>query len=466
MNLRVFNVYYPVRNIAFFLIEGFLIFSILLVASIVRDYFFVADPFWFWKVLPKILVVTIVCILSLYYHDLYNFDHIFQERSKKVLFIKSLKTLGVASLALAFIYIIFPGWILSKTVVMLSMLLIISLVLSMRLLYSWALRANKLTEKVLILGANDFASNIIDEIETKPYKGFKTVGILQGPQCFNPPINDIPVLGEVNDVFEVSRKIPCNRIVVSLIDQRGALPLTQLMELKLNGKKINDGVEFYEHLTGKILLERLRPSYFIFSDGFKINKTRQWVKRSLDFFCAMLGTMLFLPLSILIAFVIKLESKGPIIYRQTRVGKGGKLFILYKFRSMYVTAETGKPVWASLNDTRVTRVGRVIRKLSLDEIPQMINVLKGDMSFVGPRPERPFFVEQLSERIPYYVQRHAVAPGMTGWAQIKFRYGASEDDALEKLRYDLYYIKNMSPLLDCTIIFETTKRVLLRKGAR
>jgi FlaA1/EpsC-like NDP-sugar epimerase len=236
MNLRVFNVYYPVRNIAFFLIEGFLIFSILLVASIVRDYFFVADPFWFWKVLPKILVVTIVCILSLYYHDLYNFDHIFQERSKKVLFIKSLKTLGVASLALAFIYIIFPGWILSKTVVMLSMLLIISLVLSMRLLYSWALRANKLTEKVLILGANDFASNIIDEIETKPYKGFKTVGILQGPQCFNPPINDIPVLGEVNDVFEVSRKIPCNRIVVSLIDQRGALPLTQLMELKLNGK--------------------------------------------------------------------------------------------------------------------------------------------------------------------------------------------------------------------------------------
>ena len=465
MNLRMFNIYYPVRNVALFLIEGSLIFFILLIASILRDYFFVADPFMFWKVLPKILIITIVCILSLYYHDLYNFDNICQEKRVEIIVIRSLQTLGVATLTLAIIYIVFPKWILSKAVVMLSMLFILSLVLVMRILYYRGLQDNKMTEKVLILGANNFALNIIGEIEAKPYKGFKTIGILDGSQLFDRS-NGIPVLGNIKDVLQVTQKIPYDRIVVSLIDQRGVLPLEQLMELKLKGKRINDGVEFYEHLTGKILLERMRPSYFIFSDGFKISKTRQWTKRTIDIFCAILGFILFLPISVLIAIAIKIDSKGPIIYRQTRVGKGGNHFNLYKFRSMVLKAETDKPLWAVENDTRVTWAGRVIRKLSFDEIPQMINVLKGDMSFVGPRPERPFFVEQLSERIPHYIQRYAVTPGMTGWAQIKFRYGASEDDALEKLRYDLYNIKNMSPLLDCTIIFETTKRVIMKKGER
>jgi sugar transferase (PEP-CTERM system associated) len=461
MNLRVFNIYYPVRNIAFFLIEIFLIFFATLIASIVKLCVLQGRSFSLWEMFPKILLVTIVCVLSLYYHDFYNFDNLSQERRMKVLVLRALQTVGVASLALAFIYAIFPSWIVAKTVVMLSMLLVISLVLSMRLLYYWALQENKLTERVLVLGANDFALNIIHEMETKPYKGFKVIGILKDRQCSDFSINGIPILGEVNDVLEVTKKIPCDRIVVSMIDQRKKLPLLRLMELKISGKKINDGVEFYEHLTGKIMVGRLRPSYFIFSNGFKINKTRQLIKRSVDIVCSLLGLTLSLPISMLTAIAIKLDTKGPVIYRQERVGQGGKLFILYKFRSMQVDAEKDKPVWAGIDDTRVTRVGRFIRKMRFDEILQMFNVLKGDMSFVGPRPERTYFVDQLKEKIPYYIQRHAVKPGITGWAQIKYRYGASTEDALEKLNYDLYYAKNMSPLLDLNIIFETTKNFLL-----
>lgn len=461
MNLRVFNIYYPVRNIAFFLIELFLIFLIILFASIVKNYFFDTDPFWFWKVAPKILVVTIVCVLSLYYHDFYNFDYIYQERLTRGLFIRSLQTLGVASLGLVFIYAIFPGWILSKTVVLVSILFVISMVLFMRYVYYWALHGNKLMERVLVLGTNDFALNIIDEIKNKPYKGFKVIGLLRDQQSTDFSFNGIPVLGEISDVLEVTKKIPSDRIVVSMMDQRGKLPLPRLLELKLNGKKIDDGVAFYEHLTGKIMVERLRPSYFVFSDGFKISKTRQWAKRCIDIVCSLLGLTLSLPILILTAIAIKLDTTGPVLYRQERVGQGGKTFTLYKFRSMKINAEKDKPVWAGIDDKRITPIGRFIRKMRFDEIPQMFNVLKGDMSFVGPRPERTFFVEKLKEKVPYYIQRHAVKPGITGWAQIRFRYGASMEDALEKLKYDLYYIKNMSPLLDLTIIFETTKTFLV-----
>jgi sugar transferase (PEP-CTERM system associated) len=461
MNLRVFNIYYPIRNIVFFLIETFLIFFAILVASIVKLCLLQGRPFSLWEMLPKILLITIVCILSLYYHGFYNFDNLSQKKMRKALVIRVLQTVGVASLALALIYLVFPDLIVAKTVVMISMLFVISLVLFMRFLYSWALQENKLTERVLVLGANDFALNIIDEIKNKPYKGFKVIGILKDQQFSDFSFNGIPVLGEISDVLEVTKKIPGDRIVVSMIDQRGNLPLHRLLELKLNGKKIDDGVAFYEHLTGKIMVERLRPSYFIFSDGFKTSKTRQWVKRSADIFCSLLGLMLFLPILVLIAIAIKFDTRGPILYKQERVGQRGKLFTLYKFRSMHVDAEKDKPVWAGIDDTRVTRIGRFIRKMRFDEFPQMFNVLKGDMSFVGPRPERSYFVDQLKEKIPYYIQRHAVKPGITGWAQIKFRYGASAEDALEKLKYDLYYVKNMSPLLDLTIIFETTKAFLM-----
>ena len=284
MNLRVFNIYYPIRNIALFLIEISLIFFAILTASIVKLCFVQGLSFPLWEMLPKILLITIVCILSLYYHDFYNFDNLSKKIRARVLVRKALQTVGVASLALALIYLVFPDLIVAKTVVMVSMLLVISLVLFMRFLYAWALQENKLTERVLVLGTNKFALTIINEITNKPYKGFKAVGILKDQQFSDFSFNGIPVLGEISDVLEVTKKIHSDRIVVSIMDQRGNLPLPRLLELKLNGKKIHDGVAFYEQLTGKIMVERLRPSYFIFSEGFKINKTRQWVKRSADIF--------------------------------------------------------------------------------------------------------------------------------------------------------------------------------------
>jgi exopolysaccharide biosynthesis polyprenyl glycosylphosphotransferase len=229
---------------------------------------------------------------------------------------------------------------------------------------------------------------------------------------------------------------------------------------------VDDGITFTEQLAGKLSVENLYPSSLIFSNGFKGSAIFKNIKRYTDIAVSMLSLAIFLPVSLLIAIAIKLDSTGPIFYKQERVGEDGKIFNLFKFRSMRVDAEENGPVWAMVDDHRVTRVGRIIRKLRLDEIPQMINVIKGEMSFVGPRPERPFFVEKLKDEIPFYYHRHSIKPGITGWAQLYCSYGASKEDALEKLKYDLYYIKNMSPLMDFTIVLETIKVVLFGKGAR
>jgi sugar transferase (PEP-CTERM system associated) len=240
----------------------------------------------------------------------------------------------------------------------------------------------------------------------------------------------------------------------------------QLLSCRLKGINVVDGVSFTEHIAGKISVEDLRPSSLVFSSTFKGSIIYKKIKRCLDVFLSMIGLFLFSPGLLLTALFIKLDSKGPVFYRQERVGEDGASFQLLKFRSMRVNAEENGPVWALLNDDRVTRVGRYIRKLRLDEIPQMINILRGEMSFVGPRPERPFFVKRLECEIPYYPYRHSVKPGITGWAQIYYPYGASKEDAQEKLKFDLYYIKHMSLLLDLTVILETIKIVLWGRGAR
>jgi exopolysaccharide biosynthesis polyprenyl glycosylphosphotransferase len=234
----------------------------------------------------------------------------------------------------------------------------------------------------------------------------------------------------------------------------------------MRGIAVEEGIEFYEHLTGRLQVESIRPSFLIFSDGFKKSKLTMWMKEVIEFTLSLIGLILLFPLIIIISILIKIDSHGPVFYRQERAGERGKIFKLLKFRSMVENAETHGPVWAQQDDKRVTRVGRWIRKSRFDEVPQLFNVLKGDVSFVGPRPERLYFVEQLRKEIPFYDQRLSVKPGVTGWAQIKYPYGASKEDAVEKLKYDLYYIKNLSPLFDLLIIFETIKVVLFRKGAR
>jgi len=243
--------------------------------------------------------------------------------------------------------------------------------------------------------------------------------------------------------------------------------MDQLLEMKLDGVTFDHLASVYEEYTGKIAVENLRPSWLIFSHGFAKSRWLSAGKRALDLLAAGLGLLLAAPLMAIVAIAIRLSSAGPVLYHQQRVGLQGRIFTVHKFRSMRQDAEEGTgPVWASKNgDPRVTRLGRFLRRSRIDELPQLWNVLKGDMSFVGPRPERPEFVTSLTQEIPYYGQRHVVRPGVTGWAQVRYTYGASKEDALEKLQYDLFYIKNMSLALDLYVILETVKTVILRKGA-
>ena len=274
------------------------------------------------------------------------------------------------------------------------------------------------------------------------------------------------IIGDYTEICSIARAGGVDRIIVALDERRGRFPLEELLSCRLKGIRVEDGVAFTEELAGKLSVENLHPSFLIFSDGFKRSAVFKQAKRAVDILASVLGLILFFPVSLIITLAIKLDSKGPILYRQERVGEDGRIFHLLKFRSMRADAEENGPVWARIDDQRITRVGRMIRKLRLDEVPQIINVLKGEMSFVGPRPERPFFVEQLVKEIRYYSQRHVIRPGITGWAQICYPYGASKQDALEKLKYDLYYIKHMSLLFDLTICFETVKIALFGKGAR
>ena len=274
------------------------------------------------------------------------------------------------------------------------------------------------------------------------------------------------ILGDYNDIPALCKKGHVDRIIVALDERRGKFPVEQLLLCRLKGIRVDDGMAFTEELAGKLSVENLRPSSLIFSDGFKRSIIFKRIKRGFDVVLSIVGLAVTMPLNVLVSAAIKVDSSGPVLYKQERVGKDGNIFRLLKFRSMSQDAEPNGPVWADVSDDRATRVGKVIRKLRLDEIPQMVNVLRGEMSFVGPRPERPFFVEQLRKELPYYFQRHTVKPGITGWAQIKYPYGASKEDALEKLKYDYYYIKHMSLIFDLTVIMETIKTVLLGRGAR
>lgn len=257
------------------------------------------------------------------------------------------------------------------------------------------------------------------------------------------------------------------KVVVSLTQRRGVFPLQDMLSCKVSGVEVVDAPTFYEQVTGKLLLENITPSWFIFSSGFRINNLVRMIKRMIDMCVAGLGLLLVLPLLPIVALLIKLDSPGPVFFRQTRVGQGDREFTLIKFRTMRQDAESGTgAVWAEHDDPRVTRLGRFLRKSRIDEIPQLLNVLQGDMSLVGPRPERPEFVARLKEQVPYYSERHHVKPGVTGWAQVCYPYGASVEDAIEKLRYDLYYVKNLSLLFDIRILLRTISVILFREGSR
>ena len=257
-----------------------------------------------------------------------------------------------------------------------------------------------------------------------------------------------------------------DRVIVAMEDRRGELPLRELLKLRFNGVAIEEAGTLLERLTGKLYLDGLRPSSFIYSEGFKVKPSQQIARRLVSTLTATTGLLLFLPFFPIVVLLVRLSSPGPIFFRQTRVGLGGHNFTVYKFRTMRTDAEVSGAKWATKDDPRVTRVGMFMRKTRLDEVPQLWNVLRGDMGFVGPRPERPEFVPWLSEQIPYFDLRHMIRPGLTGWAQVRYGYGATLAESREKLEYDLYYIKHMSLGLDLLIMFETVKTIIRRHGAQ
>lgn len=266
-------------------------------------------------------------------------------------------------------------------------------------------------------------------------------------------------------ILERAKRVNANKVVVSLTERRGAFPLQEVLSCKLSGMEVLDAPEFYERVNKKLMLENITPSWFIFAKGFKIMGLRRFVKRMLDVVLAAVGVLILAPFLPLVALAIKLDSPGPILFKQVRVGKGDDNFVIYKFRSMRADAEKESgAVWAKKNDNRITRLGAFLRKSRIDEIPQLFNVIKGDMSLVGPRPERPEFVKDLKKIIPYYSERHFVKPGITGWAQVRYPYGSSVEDAIEKLRYDLYYIKNYTLFFDFRIMVDTVSVMANKLG--
>jgi sugar transferase (PEP-CTERM system associated) len=379
------------------------------------------------------------------------------------------QALASASFILAAVYFWFPTLIIGRGVFIIAAFLVIALVIGWRLSFEWLSGQVGPRERLLIIGTSPAALTLARELFERRFElGVDIVGFADpDPTRVGTPVINPGVIGSIEDIPSIVRARSVDRVVVSLGDSRGKLPMEKLLEMKLDGVSFDHLASVYEEYTGKIAVENLRPSWLIFSSGFRKSRLLSTSKRLFDLVASAIGLVLALPLMALVAIAVKLSSPGPVFYHQSRVGLQGRIFTVHKFRSMRQDAEakTG-PVWAAkAGDSRVTPLGRLLRRTRLDELPQLWNVLKGDMSLVGPRPERPEFVGELTRRIPFYGQRHVVRPGLTGWAQVRYTYGASEEDALQKLQYDLFYIKHMSLGLDLFVIFDTIKTVILRKGA-
>ena len=424
------------------------------------------------KTVYTVCAFILIILFSSHLMEAYEFS---RNTKKREVLVNILFGTFTSFFLLSVVYYLDPEIILGRGVLAISLFIFALLQFAWHALYLVGNSLSRFSERVLILGTGDLAVQM-GELITSGRSNFVLAGYTacQSPAAPENRREESPVLvppdaivGDSSDLLATARQVHADVIVVALSERRGYFPLGDVLRCKLNNILIMDAPTIYERVQGKLMLESITPSWLIFSQGFMRTSLFSFSKRSIDVILSVIGLLLTLPFFPLIALSIKLDSRGPIFFRQLRVGNREKQFMLYKFRSMRQDAETGSgAVWASENDPRVTRLGRFLRNSRVDEIPQLINVLKGDMSFVGPRPERPEFVEKLKKIIPYYSKRHFIQPGLTGWAQVRYPYGASVEDAIEKLRYDLYYIKNISPFLDTLIFLETIKVVLFGRGVR
>ena len=468
MRLRILGQYIPTSLAVLAVIEALLCFLALYAAVMLRFQVGVKQlpelagefgPLWPRGVAFSIIVVT--CLLAF---GLYNTR---QRTQLSGTLARLLLALLVSSCVFAALFYFFPSRHLFRGVAALTVVLAVCGVLTSRLVFARVVEDEHFKRRVLVYGAGYAAAAINRVRRPADRHTFVLVGFV-GPPSEEPAVPSERVLESGGDLCALCERLGVTEVVVAMDDRRRGFPIPELLECRLAGLEVTELLTFLERETGRVHIEVLNPSWMIFGPGFKRDPLRLFSSRALDLFASLAVLVVALPAMLLTFVAIKIEDgwEAPALYRQARVGLGGKLFELVKFRSMCQDAEQNGAQWAQHADPRVTRVGAIIRKLRIDELPQVFNVLRGHMSFVGPRPERPEFVAQLADRIPYYAQRHCVKPGITGWAQLCYPYGSSENDALEKLQYDLYYIKNNSLLFDLAILIQTAEVVLFGKGAR
>lgn len=458
--------YFPRESLVRAFEEMLLLMASLLAATFLRfprlgtGSAFLRDPHnWY-----RFALVTVVCQLAFYYNDLYDLRR--STRSRSVLLIRLVRALGVSFLALAISYYLFPEIRLERGIVALAAPLVLIATLSCRLALISSKSDTRPVERLLIVGTGMVAANLAREILSRPELQYKIVGFLGATDDATNPLAFPGIIGPVSELDQIVQREHVDRVILSLTERRGVLPFATLAALKLQGLPIEEAQSLFARLSGRIMLEGLRPSWLIVSQGFSKSQLLMAAKRVTDVVVSLLLIAVTLPLMFAVALAIVLESGGPVLFRQERIGLGGRSFNILKFRSMRPAAEKDKPSWTADSDPRITRLGRFLRKFRLDELPQLINILRGEMSLVGPRPEVPYFCELLEKQIPFFNQRHTVRPGLTGWAQVKYQYGASLEEAKAKFEFDLFYIQNLSLLLDFAIIFETVRVVVWGRGAK
>jgi sugar transferase (PEP-CTERM system associated) len=457
--IRLFNVYIPVRTLVLLIGEALIVWTSFLLGAVYElreDSYLVLN---YEGGYLKIFGVTVLVLLCSHWLDLYDTARL---NTKGELYFRLLMVPGVLAFILAGVAYVRPDYLLGSGSSAVGLLILTVALFGWRLGFTWLVQLPILVERVYVLGTGERAQRVVLGLRQNPEIGVEIAswtGKIEGA---------VTRESVAAHLMEIVHKQKVHRVIVAMPDRRGTIPMPELLQLRMQGVKIEEATSWLEKISGKIEVENLYPSWLVFGQGFRRSAAFRLVRRAVSVVISLIGLILALPLFPFIMLAILLDSKGPVFYTQTRVGKSGRVFKVMKFRTMCDDAEAASgPTWAGDNDPRVTRVGRFLRSSRLDEIPQLWCVLKGDMAFVGPRPERPEFVEMLSKEIPYYKEvRHMVRPGLTGWAQVKYKYGSTVQDSREKLQYDLFYIKNASIGLDLLIMFLTVKTVLLRRGAQ
>ena len=456
--IRLFKVYYPLRTLVLLVGEGLIVWTSFLLGTMLQN----REDSWLLLNVDygyvKILVVTVIVLLLSHWFDLYDSSNP-GEKWDQVF--RLLMVLGFVALALSVLGFLYPSLLPGNGSALAGLIILTFTLLGWRAAYAWMVQQPFLRERVYVLGTGERADRLVRGLRKRSALGIEVVGWTGDVE------GELTRDAVASHLLGLARGRGVHRVIVAMPDRRGTLPVGELLDLRLEGVKVEEATSWLERISGRIEVEQLYPSWLIFAEGFRFSNFFRLVRRVLNFSLALAGTVISLPLLPFIVLAVKLDSSGPVLYRQQRVGRRGRIFYCYKFRTMGQDAEadTGA-TWALDDDPRITRVGKFLRASRLDEIPQLWCVLRGDMHFVGPRPERPEFVEWLSKEIPYYGVRHVVRPGITGWAQVNYKYGNTAEDAREKLQYDLFYIKNASVGLDFLIIFQTIKIVVLGRGAQ